>query len=192
VLFMQALSPFVAVGLAWLLIRERATRRTWMATVVALVGVGLMVGGPGGAPFSGFAITFVMTVSFAFVIVLTRRYRAVSMLPALVIGNSLLVIFVGPFASFGSIDRHDLLFLAVLGLLQTALGQALFAIGARLVPSAEVALITLLEVVLGPLWVWLAYEERPSDATLLGGLIVLVAVIVQATDRALEPIRPVS
>jgi len=53
-------------------------------------------------------------------------------------------------------------------------------IGARLIPAAEVALITLLEIVLGPLWVWLAYDERPSAATLAGGAIVVAAVVVQA------------
>lgn len=52
--------------------------------------------------------------------------------------------------------------------------------GARLIPAAEVALITLLEIVLGPLWVWLAFSERPSTATLLGGAIVMAAVALQA------------
>lgn len=62
------------------------------------------------------------------------------------------------------------------------LGLALFTIGARLIPAAEVALITLLEIVLGPLWVWIALSEQPSAATLAGGAIVIIAVVLQASD----------
>ena len=62
------------------------------------------------------------------------------------------------------------------------LGLAFLTIGARLIPAAEVALITLLEVVLGPLWVWLALSEQPSRATLLGGGVVIAAVALQAVD----------
>jgi drug/metabolite transporter (DMT)-like permease len=120
VLLVQALAPFIAVLLAWMLLRETASRRTWMATVVALIGVGIMVGGPESGP--------------------------------------------------------------VMGVFQTGIGQALFVIGARLIAAAEVALITMLEVVLGPFWVWLAYSEEPGAATLLGGVIVLAAVVVQTTE----------
>ena len=60
------------------------------------------------------------------------------------------------------------------------IGLAFLTIGARLIPPAQVAIISLLEVVLGPLWVWLAYDERPSAATLAGGAIVVAAVVVQA------------
>ena len=65
-------------------------------------------------------------------------------------------------------------------------GLALLTIGARLIPPAEVALISLIEIVLGPLWVWLAYDERPTTATLVGGLVVVAAVLIQT----LGPSRP--
>jgi drug/metabolite transporter (DMT)-like permease len=61
------------------------------------------------------------------------------------------------------------------------LGLALLTVGARLLPPAEVALLSLLEVVLGPLWVWLAYSERPTTATLVGGAVITAAIVVQAT-----------
>jgi len=63
------------------------------------------------------------------------------------------------------------------------LGLAFLTIGARLIPAAEVALITLLEVVLGPLWVWIALAERPSAATLVGGGVVMGAVVLQAVGE---------
>ena len=69
--------------------------------------------------------------------------------------------------------------LALLGAGQIGLGLGLLMVGARLIPAAQVALISLLEVVLGPVWVWLAYAERPDTATLAGGAVVLVAILIQ-------------
>ena len=66
------------------------------------------------------------------------------------------------------------------------LGLAFLTVGARLIPAAEVALITLLEVVLGPLWVWIGYSETPGLATLVGGAVVIVAVLLQTMQRT-EP-----
>jgi drug/metabolite transporter (DMT)-like permease len=186
VLFMQALSPFVAILLAWMFLRERASRRTWIATAVALAGVALMVGGPGRSSAVGIIASFVMTALFAVTIVITRHSREISMTPAVALGQIFLAAGALPFADFGSISRRDALTMVALGVLQTGLGSAFFVIGARLIPAAEVALITLLEVILGPLWVWLFHAERPSTATLLGGVVVLVAVVVQTTEPDVE------
>ena len=99
------------------------------------------------------------------------------MAPAVVISQVLLVVVFGPFSSPASASAHDVFLLALLGITQISI---FLTIGARLIPAGEVALITLLEVVLGPLWVWLFVSERPSTATLVGGAIVLVAVLIEA------------
>jgi drug/metabolite transporter (DMT)-like permease len=184
VLFIQALAPFVAVVLSWVFLRERASRRTWIATAIAVGGVAVMVGGPHLGSAIGLAAASVMTFLFAVAIVITRHRRDVSMAPAVALSQ--LIVFVGAigFAHVGTIRGSDLWRLVVLGLFQMGAGQLFFVIGARLLPASEAALITLLEVVLGPLWVWLGYRENPGAATLVGGAIVLVAVAYQATERA--------
>jgi drug/metabolite transporter (DMT)-like permease len=190
VLFMQALSPIAAALIAWVGLREQVSRRTAVAMVVALAGVGLMVGGPGGAQGLGLALSVVMTLSFALTVVITRHRRDISMAPAICLSQVLVVVVVGPFAQPGSVDARDLGLMVVLGFGQMGLGLAFLTMGARLIPAAEVALITLLEVVLGPLWVWLAYSERPSTTTLLGGAVVLAAVVLQAGGEREEPPEP--
>lgn len=179
VLFLQAASPFVAALLAWLLLRERVSRTTLAAMAVALVGVAVMVGGPGGLSV-GVAFASLMTLSFAASIVLARHRADISMGPATCVGQ--LAVFLGalPFAHPGSVGAHDGGFLVGLGIGQMGLGLMLLALGARLIPAAEVALISLLEVVLGPLWVWIADGERPAATTVAGGVVVMVAVAVQA------------
>ena len=85
-----------------------------------------------------------------------------------------------PFSQPAQAGTRDLLLMVALGAGQIVLGFVFLMIGVRLIPAAEVALITLLEVVLGPLWVWFAFSERPSTATVLGGAVVVAAVAVQA------------
>ena len=152
--------------------------------VVALGGVGLMVGGPGGAQGIGLALSVLMTLSFALSVVITRHRRDISMAPAICLSQVLVLAVVGPFAHPGTVGAQDLVLIILLGVGQIGLGLAFLTVGARLIPAAEVALITLLEVVLGPLWVWLALSERPSTTTLVGGAVVVSAVVLQAGGDA--------
>ena len=184
VLFLQALAPIAAALIAWVGLGESVTRRTGVAMVVALAGVGLMVGGPGGAQGLGLGLSVVMTLAFAVSVVITRHRRDISMAPALCLSQGLVLAAVAPFAHPGTVGTNDLLLMVVLGVGQIGLGLAFLTLGARLIPAAEVALITLLEIVLGPLWVWLALSERPSTTTLVGGTVVVAAVVLQAGGEA--------
>jgi drug/metabolite transporter (DMT)-like permease len=160
VLFILAIAPVLAALLAWVALGEPITRLT--AGAVAL--------------------------AFAASIVITRWRHDVSMAPATCLSQVILIVAFAPFASPGEIGGGDVGWLAALGIGQIGLGFALLSVGARLIPAAQVALITLLETVLGPLWVWLALDERPSTLTLVGGAIVIVAIVIQT--RAAPPPEP--
>jgi drug/metabolite transporter (DMT)-like permease len=181
VLVMQALAPIAAAVLAWMALGEAVTGRAWVAMSVALVGVAVMVGGPGTGGVAGVTISLVMTLAFAAAIVITRHRRDVSMLPGICLSQLFVLLAFAPFADPASVGERDVVLLVLLGAGQMALALLFLTIGARLIPAAEVALITLLEVVLGPLWVWIALSERPSSAALVGGLIVIIAVLIQTT-----------
>ena len=184
VLVMQALAPILAAGLAFVALRERVTRRTLVAMALAMVGVVAMVGGPDRPSWLGEGLAFVMCLSFAATLVLARRGRDVSMAPATCLSQVLVLVAFAPFAHPSQVGGQDLLLLVLLGFGQMGLGLIFLALGARLIPAAEVALISLLEVVLGPLWVWLARSERPGTATFVGGTIVLGAVLLQSLPSA--------
>ncbi len=181
VLFMQALAPILAAALGTL-VGDPVSRRTWVAMAIAVAGVTVMVGGPGRPSALGLALSLVMTTSFAATLVITRHRRDVSMAPATCLSQVLVLVIAAPFATPGTASGQDVLILATLGICQIGLGLALLTIGARLIPAGEVALITLLEIVLGPLWVWAFLSEQPPAATLLGGAIVLGAVWLEAGD----------
>jgi drug/metabolite transporter (DMT)-like permease len=189
ILFMQALAPLLAAAMGMVL-GERVSARTWLAMGIALGGVALMVGGPGRPSAIGLCLSFVMTTAFAATLVITRHRRDVSMAPATCMSQVVVLAGAAPFAHPAGISGHDLGLLAALGVGQIGLGLVFLTIGGRLIPAAEVALITLLEVVLGPLWVWIFLSEQPSASTLAGGAIVLAAVAVQALGSEEEPAVP--
>lgn len=188
VLFWQATAPMVAALLAWLLISEGIPVRTWVAMALAAAGVGAMVAGGVEGGVAATVLPFVMTVAFAIVIVLSRYRSDVSLAPAAFLSQALVVVCVGPFARMGSASGADWLLLAALGAI-IAVGIVLMSIAAQRIPAAEIALITLLQIVLGPLLVWLAYREQPPLGTLLGGIVIMAAVGVQAAGdlRHREP-----
>jgi drug/metabolite transporter (DMT)-like permease len=185
VLFIMAVAPVLAALLARIALGEPITRRTSAALAVALAGVAVMLGAPGEGSVAGDGLAFVAALAFAATVVITRWRRDVSMAPATCLAQAILIAAFLPFASPGEIDGDAVGWLAALGIGQIALGLALLIAGARLIPAAQVGLITLLEVVLGPLWVWLALDERPSTLTLVGGAIVTLAIVIQT--RAAPP-----
>jgi drug/metabolite transporter (DMT)-like permease len=179
ILFMQAFAPLLAAVFGMLL-GEPVSRRTWVAMTIAVGGVALMVGGPGRPGALGLGLSILMTSSFAGTLVITRHLRDVSMAPATCISQVVVLGAAAPFTRPGTVGGRDAALFVALGVGQIGLGLVLLTIGGRLIPAAEVALITLLEVVLGPLWVWIFLSEQPSAATLAGGAIVLAAVAIQA------------
>jgi drug/metabolite transporter (DMT)-like permease len=179
VLFILAVAPVLAALLARVTLGEPITRRTVLAMGLALAGVTVMLGSPGEGDLVGDVLAFTTALAFAIMIVITRWRHDVSMAPATCLSQLVLVAVFLPFATPSEISGGDIGWLAALGIGQIGLGFALLTVGARLIPAAQVGLITLLEVVLGPVWVWLALDERPSTATLIGGAIVIVAIVIQ-------------
>jgi drug/metabolite transporter (DMT)-like permease len=190
VLFLMALAPILAAALGTL-VGDPVDRRTWAAMGIAVVGVGVMVGGPGHPSARGQFLSLTMSASFAGILVITRHRRDISMAPATFLSQLVLLLAFAPFASLGSAGPRDATLLAAFGITQYCLGFVFLTIGARLIPAGEVALITLLEIVLGPVWVWMFLSERPHAATLVGGAIVLVAVVFQIRARP-APVQPLA
>jgi drug/metabolite transporter (DMT)-like permease len=187
VLFLMAIAPVLAAVLARVTLGEPITRRAVLAMALALGGVALMLGAPGAGSLAGDGLSLLAALAFAVMLVITRWRQEVSMAPATCLAQVLLVLAFLPFATPADIDAGAVGWLAALGIGQIGLGFALLTVGARLIPAAQVGLITLLEVVLGPLWVWLALDERPSSLTLVGGAIVIAAIVIQTAGATARP-----
>jgi drug/metabolite transporter (DMT)-like permease len=177
VLIFQAASPFVAAILAWFWLRERVTPSSALAILATIAGIAVMVSDSvAKGRIWGDLISAIMGISFAVMVVLARRHRAVSMTAAMCLATALTALAALPFASFVVAPR-DLALLAVFGIGQMGIGLVMFTAGVRLIPAADAGLITILEVILAPIWVWLAFGENPGLRAVIGGSIVLAAVV---------------
>jgi drug/metabolite transporter (DMT)-like permease len=188
VLIIYATLPFAAAALGWLVNREQVSPRTLVASGVALAGIALMVAsGLGSGRLLGQALSMLMTLCFAGMIVLQRRQPGASIIAVNAIGalgSGLFGLLNSPHPPIGLFDMGVLF---VFGLTTIGLAFVLFMEGAKFIPSAEAGLISLLDVVLGPIWVFLAFGENPGAATVLGGVIVLGAAVWRmAPDLARE------
>ena len=178
VAIIYCIAPFVAAGLAFLTIGERPTPVAIAASFVALIGVALMVGLSGGeGSLSGDFLALVMTLGMAVMMVISRRHHDIPILAAACLSAILSAAACWPFAAHALPSAEMLAQLAVFGLVNSAVGIALFTLGARLIPAVETGLIGALDAPLAPIWVWLAFSETPGRSTILGGALVLGAVL---------------
>ena len=181
ILFVQSAAPLVAGVLAWLWLGERMTWVKVAAMLVALVGVGIAVSDQGGADgdLLGIVLSLVIMVAFALATVLVRRFSHVRMTPATCLSAFWLIAVGGTLGSPTSVEGVELALLFLFGACQLGIGFILFTNGARLIPAGEAILLSLLETVLGPIWVWIwpTLHEYPGDYALIGGALVIGAVI---------------
>ena len=193
-----AAQPFAAAAIAWLWLREAASPRTLLASFVALAGIVVIVSGAVGvADYRGIALACLMLLAISAMTVAIRRYRDSSMVAAAAKSNFLGSLVSIPFAQkIGAVSQADLVVLAMFGLFQVGLGLTFFSVGSRYLPSGQASLIATLETPLMPFWVWLAFQEVPSIRALVGGALVMGAVIFEITaeNRArgaqVRPIEP--
>jgi drug/metabolite transporter (DMT)-like permease len=168
--------PLVAAGLAWGAMRERPGRRAIIASLVSLAGVAVMVGlGVEGDPW-GDLLAFGMTAALAVMMVISRRYPGIPTMQAAALSALLSGLVAVPMSGGIALGTGDIGMLALFGVVNSAIGLSLFTLGAKMLPSVQVALIGALDAPLAPIWVWLVFAEVPGRETLLGGGIVFAAV----------------
>jgi drug/metabolite transporter (DMT)-like permease len=177
-LILISTGPYVAGLLAWLWLGERVQPRTWATMGVALAGAIVMVSDSySRGAIVGDLLAIVMAASFATATVLVRSRPEIAMTPAAALATSITALVALPFSEPLQTGPRDLVLLAVFGVGNYGAGFLLFMAGARLIPAAQSALVGMLETVLGPLWVWLVLSERPGVATLVGGALILAALL---------------
>ncbi|PSH69058.1 EamA/RhaT family transporter [Phyllobacterium brassicacearum] len=169
--------PFVAAVLGWFAMGERSTVSAILASVAALIGVVIMVGVGAEGTLFGDLLAFGMTLCMAVLMIIVRRSPDISVLPAACLSALVSSLICWPLGSPLTVSAYDLLLIAMFGILVSAVGLALFTLGAKHLPAVETALIGSLDAPLAPLWIWLAFGEVPGRSTLIGGSIVFAAVI---------------
>ncbi|MCY4452694.1 MAG: DMT family transporter [Immundisolibacterales bacterium] len=184
-LFLLSAAPLFAALLGWMVLREPVVRSMWLAMAGVVVGVAIMIGeGLAEADLLGDLAALAAAVGFAGFSVGIRRGRHTDMTPTILIAAAITASVSAAMAFVGgtgiTAPAPDVGLAAAYGMLVIGAGIFLFTIGSKSVPSAELVLLSLTEVVLAPVWVWFAFAEVPSLPTLAGGLILLGSIAGQA------------
>jgi drug/metabolite transporter (DMT)-like permease len=190
VLVIFALSPLAAAIMARIIIGERIRNYTWVAIGTTVGGVAFMVSGPGaGGSAAGALVALIIPIAFGFGTVMIRRHSEIAMAPAMLLSAVISCLIAAPFAHPFDISRHDLILLLTFGFAQLGIGLAVFSIGAAHAPATDVALLSMIEPIVGPIWVWIFVAEYPGVPALIGGSIVFVALALHtlyAASRAAD------
>jgi drug/metabolite transporter (DMT)-like permease len=190
-LLTMAIAPLLASVLTWLVLRERIYALTWLAIAAAGFGMfwmlrdSLFANGPGASANNSLGMLVALGVPICSALNLIimkfgvppRRKVAVDFSSAVLIGGILSCVIMLAAAFPLKANAHDIVILSLLGIFQLGLPCLLMVRVTRHLAAQETALLSLLEVLFGPLWVWLAFSEQPTNATLQGGLIILCALI---------------
>jgi len=189
ILVYVAASPMIAGFIGWVVLRERLARSTLWSMLGTAAGIGIVAAESIGTPsLIGDGAALLATTFGAGYYVVLRRHAATDMLPAVALSGllsaamafALLWLTGVGWAGFAALGWTNLAWTVGNCVLLIPFAMAMTAAGARYLPAAEVALIVLLEVVLGPLWVWWALGEEPPPATLVGGALILASVAAHA------------
>jgi drug/metabolite transporter (DMT)-like permease len=175
--FIIGAAPLATAFVAWLVLGERTSRFGVIAMLVSLAGVGLMFAdGLLEGRWAGNVAALGVVASFVVFLLIIRGKRSVDMLPATCLSGIVMAGVAAFFIESLVISSHDLAIAIVMGCLQFGIGFWCFTVASRYIMASEVALFSLTESILGPIWVWIGVGEKPSSLTLVGSAAVLVSV----------------
>lgn len=180
-----ATAPLIAAALAYIVLAERTTRRTWLAIALSMIGVLIVImngdgalQAPEGNVWLGGFLGFLAALGIAVVFVTTRRHPDVPVLPATGIGAILSGLVGLAMAPVGAIMTGNALAIGLMGLIIMPISWGLLTLAPRHTSPTIVSLFMLLEMVLAPFWVWLGTGERPSLPMIGGAALVLATLMI--------------
>jgi drug/metabolite transporter (DMT)-like permease len=172
--------PFFTAAAAWLWLGERPSGVTMLASAFVLLGIWVMLGPSTGGPQLGDGFAALATMSMALMTVAIRQSRDVEMLPVAALSTAVSALIAIPLAGdLLALSGRDLVVAAGFGLGPMTLGLMFYVIGSALIPSTLAALIGTLEAPFGTFWGWLGAGEVPRLETVIGGAIVVAAVVIR-------------
>ena len=173
-----ATCPFLAALIARVWLREKFPVATGIAILASTLGIVLVVSGSSGpSTLLGDAVAFMMTLTFAIIIVLAKAHPGLKLAEITALSAFLVFLIFVPFASTANLDLRNGAIISLYGFISIVFSFLLFLRGARHIPAATSGLIITLDIVLSPYWVWLFFGEKIDLLTFLGGAVVAVAVI---------------
>lgn len=196
-LIVMSIAPLLTAFFAWLFLHQKIAARTWVAIALACIGMtGMFVSGLshlGGTQLAGMVIALGVPLAASVnVIALKKAGHGVDLMPTVMLGGVLSALMMLPLAWPFQASPHDIGILAILGFFQLGFPCMLMVAASKSLSAPEISLLALLEVLLGPIWAWLGADEVPAQATLIGGAVVLIALVFNEIAAMRQPVRAAS
>ncbi len=168
---------------AYIFLKEKISSRGYVAIVLAMIGVTLMIGDSlGTGSLKGNLAALTIPINFSVLVLIIRKYPKVDMIPAIFYAGIFSCLYGLFLLEDLSISTKDIWLSFLLGVPQLAFGFIFITIGSRTTPAVMVGLLMLTESIFAPIWVWLFYSEIPPASVLIGGIIILSAVVMKSLD----------
>ena len=180
-LIMVAMAPMLSAVLAWFFLKEPTNRATWVAILITFLSVtfifydSVQLGNIIGDIFG-----FITALGLAINANLARFARDRDLVPSAVIGKLVVAIFAFFFVENFELVKLDMIIVPLMCVMCVAIPFVLVTIAPRYISAPEVNLFFLLEVILGPIWVWMVIKEQPSTQTIIGGIIIIITIAVHS------------
>ncbi len=196
-LLLFATAPFMTAVLGWIVLRERVRPATWVAIFVAIGAIAIMVSDQtSGGAVDGTLAALGSAFGFCVFTVALRWGKSGEMLPAVFLSGLFAIVITSTVCLALGLDfvlsLRDGGISMGMGVFQVGAGLVLYTLGSRSLPAAELTLLSLAEVLLGPFWVWLFLGEDASVRTLIGGAILLAAIMGNALSGVRRKPAPVN
>ena len=179
-LFLLATMPFFSATLGWFLLGEVVRLRTWITISLAFAGIIVIFSGSfiAGNWLGDFLATLTAFLQGLNIVIIRKAKQKDVTVPAFCASAFFAALIALLFTDTLAVSIGELFYLLPMGLIVVPIGLGLFLSGARYAPAAEIALLALVETVLGPIWVWLFIGEIPTQSALVGGSIVILSVVL--------------
>lgn len=192
--FLFSASPFFAAVLGWLILGERVRGATWASIGLAVLGMFVMVReGLSAGALDGNIAALISALGFAAFTIALRWHRLEDMLPAVFLGAVFsMIVAAGVQGARGigvGLAPADIGIAMAIGALVVGLGLSMYTIGSKGIPAAELTLLSQIEVLMSPVWVFFFLDERATAGTFLGGAILTAAVVFNGLSGATAKAR---
>jgi len=178
VVVIVASTPIFAAVMAWLFLRERTERRVQIAIAITVVGVLIVVSGSFGQPtLDGDLLAVAAILMFSFSVIIWRQRPDINRALTLALSSATMALITAPFASIGEAPLRVFVAAGLMGMVFNPIGRISYTNAPRFAPASEVALFTPVETVAATIWAWAFFSERPSLQTVIGGVVVISAVV---------------
>ena len=174
---------FLAI-FGYIFLKEKVSLICFISIILAMTGISIMVSDSvSSGSLLGNIVALAIPINFSILVMIIRKYKNLDMVPAIFYSGVFSIIYGLFLSETFSFSNSDIFLGFLLGVPQLAFGFICITIGSRTTPSTTVGLLMLTETLFAPVWVWLFLNEIPPYSVLIGGFIIILAIIINSFDK---------